>query len=309
MITEVPGVLVGHWSDPVGRTGCTVVIFPEGAVASGEVRGGAPGTREWELLDPGRLVSHVDAVVLCGGSAFGLAACDGVVRWCEEHGRGFPTGAGPVPIVVGAVLYDLGVGDPKARPGPDAGYAACATAAGSGVATGQVGAGTGATVAKWRGPEAVQPGGVGGAALADAGLVVGALFAVNASGQLLDPTGPPPPWPGWRGDRQATQAPGGPGPSSALSATTIGVVATNARLEKSHCRLLAESAHDGMARALEPVHTRYDGDAVVAAATGGVEAPLEQVRLMAARATTLAIRDAVGQRPGEEGRGPGGTLR
>ncbi|MBO0714936.1 MAG: P1 family peptidase, partial [Acidimicrobiales bacterium] len=160
MITDVPGVLVGHWTDPVGRTGCTVVLLPEGTVASGEVRGGAPGTREWDLLHPGRLVSQVDAVVLCGGSAFGLAACDGVVRWCEEHGRGFPTPVGPVPIVVGAVLFDLGVGDPKARPGPDAGYAACATAAAGGVATGRVGAGTGATVAKWRGPEAVQPGGV-----------------------------------------------------------------------------------------------------------------------------------------------------
>jgi L-aminopeptidase/D-esterase-like protein len=307
LITDVPGVLVGHWTDPVGRTGCTVVLLPEGTVASGEVRGGAPGTREWELLDPGRLVSHVDAVVLCGGSAFGLAACDGVARWCEEHGRGFPTAAGPVPIVVGAVLYDLGVGDPKARPGPDAGYAACATAAGSGVATGRVGAGTGATVAKWRGPQAVQPGGVGGAALADAGLVVGALFAVNASGQLLDPTGPPPPWPAWRDDRQGTPRLGGLG--SPLSSTTIGVVATNARLEKSHCRLLAESAHDGMARALEPVHTRYDGDAVVAAATGGVDAPLELVRLLAARATTLAIRAAVGEGPSEEGVGPGGTLR
>lgn len=292
MITAVPGVLVGHWSDPVGRTGCTVVLFPEGTVASGEVRGGAPGTREWELLHPDRLVSGIDAVVLCGGSAFGLAACDGVARWCEERGRGFATRAGRVPIVVGAVLYDLGVGDPRSRPGPEAGYAACQAASDSAVATGQVGAGTGATVAKWRGPAAARPGGVGGAALRHGDLVVGGLFVLNAFGQLLDPLGPPPPWPA----EAPTEAPGSP-----ISSTTIGVVATNARLNKAECRLLAQSAHDGMARALEPVHTRYDGDAVVAAATGrqaeggvgrGVDAPLEQVRMLAARVTTAAIRAA-----------------
>jgi L-aminopeptidase/D-esterase-like protein len=304
LITEVPGVLVGHWSDRVGRTGCTVVLFPEGTVASGEVRGGAPGTREWDLLHPDRLVSRVDAVALCGGSAFGLSACDGVARWCEEHGRGFPTRAGPVPIVVGAVLYDLGVGDARARPGPEAGYAAAAAASAGVVATGQVGAGTGATMAKWRGPAATRPGGVGGAALRADELVVGALFAVNAFGQLLDPSGPPPPWPApSRPDAPGPDAPGpdpgAPGPIGwPLSSTTIGVVATNVRLDKSQCRLVAESSHDGMARALEPVHTRYDGDAVVAAATRAMEAPLEQVRLLAARATTLAIRAAVGQGPG-----------
>jgi L-aminopeptidase/D-esterase-like protein len=305
LITEVPGVLVGHWSDPVGRTGCTVVVLPDGTVASGEVRGGAPGTREWDLLHPDRLVSRVDAVVLCGGSAFGLAACDGVVRWCEEQGRGFPTRAGPVPIVVGAVLYDLGVGDARARPGPDAGYSAAASAAAVGVATGPVGAGTGATVAKWRGPAAVQPGGVGGAALQNDALIVGALFAVNAFGQLLDPTRPPPRWPAsGRGDPLGPDVPGWP-----LSSTTIGVVATNARLAKSHCRLVAESAHDGMARALEPVHTRYDGDAVVAAATGAVDAPLEQVRLLAARATTLSIRAALDEAPSGGATGGRGTIR
>jgi L-aminopeptidase/D-esterase-like protein len=305
LITEVPGVLVGHWSDPVGLTGCTVVVLPEGTVASGEVRGGAPGTREWDLLHPDRLVSRVDAVALCGGSAFGLAACDGVVRWCEEQGRGFPTRAGPVPIVVGAVLYDLGVGDARARPGLEAGYAAAAAAAADGVTTGRVGAGTGATVAKWRGPAAAKPGGVGGAALRSEALIVGALFAVNAFGQLLDPTDPPPRWPvSRRGDPSGPDAEAWP-----LSSTTIGVVATNARLGKSHCRLVAESAHDGMARALEPVHTRYDGDAVVAAATGAVDAPLEQVRMLAARVTTLSIRAALDEVPSGGATGPGGTIR
>src|SRR5207245_9979679 len=126
VITDVPGVRVGHWTDAVARTGCTVVLFPAGTVASGEVRGGAPGTREWALLAPERLVARVDAVVLSGGSAFGLAACDGVMRFCEERGMGFPTPAGVVPIVVGAVVYDLAVGDASVRPGPDEGYAACA---------------------------------------------------------------------------------------------------------------------------------------------------------------------------------------
>src|SRR5207302_7774520 len=128
MITEVPGVRVGHWTDEVARTGCTVVLFPDATVASGEVRGGAPATREWDLLAPGRLVRRVDAVVLSGGSAFGLAACDGVMRFCEERGMGFPTAAGPVPIVVGAALFDLLVGDASVRPGPAEGYAACVAA-------------------------------------------------------------------------------------------------------------------------------------------------------------------------------------
>src|SRR5579862_1306693 len=153
MITAVPGVRVGHWTDEVARTGCTVVLLPAATTASGEVRGAAPGTREWALLEPGRSVDRVNAVVLTGGSAFGLASCDGVVRWCEERGVGHPTSAGPVPIVVGMVLFDLGVGDPARRPGAAEGYAA-SVAARSGreaIGTGRVGAGTGATIAKWRG--------------------------------------------------------------------------------------------------------------------------------------------------------------
>ncbi|HLY84517.1 MAG TPA: P1 family peptidase, partial [Acidimicrobiales bacterium] len=184
MITAVPGVRVGHWSDPGARTGCTVVLFPAGTVASGEVRGGAPGTREWALLAPERTVARLDAVVLAGGSAFGLAACDGVVRWCEERGIGFPTGAGPVPIVVGAVIFDLMVGDPAVRPGASAGYAACVSATTGEVSTGSVGAGTGATVGKWRGPDGVKPGGIGSAVHHSGRLVVGALVAVNAFGDV-----------------------------------------------------------------------------------------------------------------------------
>ena len=281
MITDVAGVRVGHWSDEVARTGCTVTLFPAGTVASGEIRGGAPGTREWALLAPERLVDRVDAVVLAGGSAFGLAACDGVMRWCEERGLGFPTPAGPVPIVVGAVLFDLAVGDPSVRPGPEAGYAACTAAAPGPVEMGAVGAGTGATVAKWRGRGQARPGGVGSASRRDGDLVVGALVAVNAFGEVLGPG----------------QSPGRAGPVDTTRAfagesTTLGVVATNARLDKVGCLLVAQSAHDGLARVVDPVHTSVDGDAVVAAATGGVAAAVDRVRALAAGAVEDAVRSA-----------------
>src|SRR5438477_965707 len=161
MITDVPGVRVGHWTDPVARTGCTVALLPAGTVASGEVRGGAPATREWDLLSPERRVMHIDAVVLSGGSAFGLAAADGAMRFCAERGMGHPTAAGPVPIVVGASLFDLMVGDGGVRPGPEEGYAACVAATDGQFALGPVGAGTGATVGMWLGPDLARPGGMG----------------------------------------------------------------------------------------------------------------------------------------------------
>jgi L-aminopeptidase/D-esterase-like protein len=274
VLTDVPGVRVGHWTDATARTGCTVVLFPAGTTASGEVRGGAPGTRELELLAPDRLVDRVDAVVLSGGSAFGLAACDGVVRWCEERGMGFPTPAGPVPIVVGAVLFDLLVGDPAVRPGADAGYAACVAATDGPYDVGAVGAGTGATVGKWSGSP--RPAGIGTASIRQGDLAVAALFAVNAYGDLA---GAPPP---------AEWAAGSP-----FTNTTIGVVATTASLDKVGCLLVAQSAHDGLARALVPAHTSVDGDAVVAASVGLAEAPVDLVRHLAAQVTAQAIRLAV----------------
>lgn len=270
----IPGVRVGHWTDPVAQTGCTVVLFPAGTVASGEVRGGAPGTREFALLAPEKLVARVDAVVLSGGSAFGLAACDGVVRWCEERGIGFPTPAGPVPIVVGAVLYDLMVGDPGVRPDAAAGYAAC-EAASEAFEVGRVGAGTGATVGKWRGEEP-RPAGLGAAEESHGDVRVSAVVAVNAWGDVLG------------AERPAPVEPAVP-----FGNTTIGVVATNARLDKVQCLLVAQSGHDGLARALEPAHAVSDGDVLVAAATGDVEAPVEVVRLLAARAVERAIRSAL----------------
>jgi L-aminopeptidase/D-esterase-like protein len=280
MITDVPGVTAGHWTDERALTGCTAVLFPEGTRASGEVRGGAPATREWELLAPERTVERIDAVLLCGGSAFGLAACDGAMRFCEEAGRGVPTPAGPVPIVVGAAIFDLPVGDASVRPGAPEGYRACAAAqAGEPPAEGRVGAGTGATVGKWRAEP--RPAGLGMATERDGDLVVSALAVVNAWGDLRDPDAPPPP---------AATAPPFP-----LGSTTLAVVATNAELTKLDCLRVAQSGHDGFARAIEPAHTAFDGDAVVAAATGAVTADPERVRMLAAHAVEAAIRKSLRQ--------------
>jgi L-aminopeptidase/D-esterase-like protein len=280
----VEGVAVGHWTDAVGRTGCTVVVLPPGTVASGEVRGGAPATREFALLDPLRSVAEVDAVVLAGGSAFGLAAADGVVAGLEADGRGFETRAARVPIVVAMAIYDLAQGDAAARPDAAAGRAAYAAAALGPVELGAVGAGTGATVGKWRGPDAARPGGIGGAAERIDGLVVACLVVVNAVGDIGDVGAP--------ADREALAAYGAdpltdPPPGEA---TTVALVLTNARLEKAGCHLVAQGAHDGFARAIFPVHTRADGDAVVVAATGEVDAPLDRVRALAVLVVERAIR-------------------
>lgn len=281
----VGGVEVGHWTDDVARTGCTVVRLPPDTVASGEVRGGAPASREFALLDPTRLVAGVDAVVLSGGSAFGLAAADGVMRVLEAEGRGFPTSAGPVPIIVGLALYDLAVGSADVRPDAAAGEAA-ARAAGTEVATGSVGAGRGAMVGKWRGREHARPGGIGIVNVSRGDLQLTAIVANNAAGDLADDettaaviAGTYDKWP----DRDAAE------PN-----TVIGVVVTNARADKVGCRLVAEGAHDGLARAITPPHMRSDGDAFVAAATGLVDAHIDDVRLLAVLAVEKAVRESVG---------------
>jgi len=278
VITDVPGIRVGHWTHPEAQTGCTVILFPDGTVASGEVRGGAPATREFDLLSPERIVDRLDAVVLTGGSAFGLAAADGVMRWCAEEGSGFATGAGPVPIVVAMALFDLLVGDGSVRPGAVEGYAACSDAGTGHVQVGRIGAGAGATIGKWRGREQARPGGLGSATVRDGELVVSALIALNAVGDIDDggePSWPPPPPEGVFG---------------AGENTTIGVVVTNAKLDKVGCLLVAQGGHDGLARALMPSHARGDGDAIVAAATGGVDALVDHVRFLAVRAAERAIR-------------------
>jgi L-aminopeptidase/D-esterase-like protein len=277
VIVDVAGVQIGHWTDPEARTGCTVVLLPEAAVASGEVRGGAPATRETDLLDPTRMVTAVDAVLLTGGSAFGLAAADGVAAWLEERGRGFATAAGPVPIVVALGLYDLAVGDPSVRPGPEHGRLACEAASGADpLAIGAVGAGTGATIDKVLGVEHRRPGGLVTASVAAGDATVVAVVAVNAYGQVLA-----------AGQRPAPAVP--VGADHPFSNTTIGVLLTDARLDKVGCHLLAQGAHDGLARAVDPAHTRVDGDAFVAVATGSVAADLDQLRAAAARAVTDAV--------------------
>lgn len=281
-VTEVGGVRVGHWTDTAAQTGCTVVLFPEGTVASGEVRGGAPAAREMALLEPSRTVQRIDAVVLTGGSAYGLASADGVMRFCEERGMGFPTAGAVVPIVVALGLYDLAVGDGSVRPGPDEGYAACETATAGAVEVGRVGAGTGATIAKWQGRDHARPGGLGSALLRHGDLVVAALVAVNAYGDILEPGDDTPRVP--RPPIETAEA--------AFANTTIGVIVTNAMLTKPECLLVAQSGHDGMSRALSPAHSTADGDALIAAATGVVAAEVEPVRSLAAVVVERAIRSA-----------------
>lgn len=286
----VAGVEVGHWTDAEARTGCTVVVLPPGTVASGEVRGGAPATREFALLAPERLVDCVDAVVLTGGSAFGLAACDGVMEALEAEGRGFAAPHGPVPIVVGMALYDLGVGDPAVRPGAAAGRAAAANRSPT-VPTGRVGAGAGATVSKWRGRDRAAAAGLGAAAVRRGPLTVTALVAANAAGD---------PDPGPLAEITAGTFTDWPAPNrradhpDALANTSLVVVVTNAALDKTGCFWAAQGGHDGLARSFVPAHTRIDGDAVVAAATGEVEATVDEVRLLATAAVAAACQNAVG---------------
>ena len=282
MITDVTGIRVGHWTNREARTGCTVVLPPPGTVASGEIRGGAPAERDFALLAPDRTVPGIDAVAIAGGSVFGLAAGDGVARWCEERGLGFETPGGRVPIVVGMAIFDLMTAEPGVRPTADAGYEAAAAASDGALETGRVGAGTGAAVGAWGGPDRVRPGGLGSASERHGDVVVGALMVVNAFGQPIRGGERLPFEPGY-------EAPFAGGPSRN---TTVGVIATNARLDKTGCFLTAQSGHDGIARAIEPAHTSFDGDALVGFATGATEAAVDIVRALAARAVERAVHQA-----------------
>lgn len=297
-ITDVPGIRIGHWSDRAARTGCTVVLLPpEGAVASCEVRGSAPGTRETDLLRPGKTVERVHAICLCGGSAFGLAAADGVMRYLRERKIGVEVAAARVPIVPAAVIFDLAAGSGGAYPGPDEGYAACVDAERGALSPeGQVGAATGATVGKLLGRKHAVPGGLGTASvrLPD-GTVVGALAVVNAVGDVVDAqgrivagaSGPAGPIDAW------TALLGGKQPDAGPLNTTLGVVATDARLDKTQCRQLAELGHDGLAMAIRPVHTRSDGDTVFALSTGDRQADPLRLGVAATEALRRAIERAV----------------
>ena len=276
-ITDVAGIEVGHFTDPRRPTGCSVVIAREGAVAGVDVRGAAPGTRETDLLAPGNLVEQVHAIMLAGGSAWGLEAATGAVRWLEEHGVGLDVGVGRLPLVPAAVLFDLHVGDMKVRPDAAAGYAACAAATREPPAEGNVGAGAGAVVGKMFGLQHAMKGGVGTASVTVAGVTVGALIACNAVGDVVDPdTGRP--LAGARAadgltlrdTRHALLRGEPPHPLLAGSNTTIGVIATDARLTKVQAQRLAVAGHDGLARSINPVHTMSDGDTLFTLATGHV---------------------------------------
>lgn len=308
-ITDVEGISVGHYTDRVRGTGCTVVLCEGGAVGGVDVRGGAPGTRETDALRPTNLVSQAHAVLLTGGSAFGLDAASGVVRYLAERGIGYPAGRIHVPIVPAAVLFDLGIALYGAHPRADDGYAACLTASSDAVEVGSVGVGVGATVAKALGRERAVMGGVGAASVdIGGGLVVGALMAVNALGGIYDPSngaliaGP-------RNDeggmvdpmRDLTSNPRVHAMESVGENTTIGVVATNVALTKEQANRLASIAHDGLALSVRPAHTMLDGDAIFALATGTLGRTEDMLRLGAAaalcvsRAIMQAVRCASGR--------------
>ena len=317
--TDIHGLAVGHYTDLQAHTGCTVVLCPPGTVGGVDVRGAAPGTRETDLLNPVNSVPFVNAVLLSGGSAFGLDAASGVMRWLEERGEGVQIKEFCIPIVPGAVIFDLLIGDGRVRPRPEDGYAACEAAqAGAGLEPlqGNVGAGAGATVGKVFGSELAMKGGLGCAALKVGEFTVGALVVCNALGDVIDPQ---------CGqivagarkhaqsleflDIQSEQLNGRSSASSLTQPghnTTIGVIATDAKLSKVQATRLAQVAHDGLARSIRPVHTPMDGDTLFALATGQVLAPVDMMLLstLAAEVTTMAVLNAVraaqGVRCGEQ---------
>ncbi len=285
-ITDVPGIRVGHWSDAQSLTGCTVIVPPYPNTAACDIRGAAPGTRETALLGPGMAVQQIDALVLTGGSAFGLAAADGVVQRLATAGRGHPTPAGPVPIVPAAVIFDLTVGEPVAPTAVD-GAAAFDVAGTAPVVGGSVGAGMGATVGKWRG--LVIPAGIGSHALRVGDFTVGALVVLNAVGDVFTLEG--------EALTGGSPAPDAPSPPPAPGAnTTLVVVATDARLPRDLLSRLAVRAHDAMGACIRPAHTRYDGDVCFALSCGGIDglAALDALSEASFVATARAIEHAAG---------------
>ena len=299
-ITDVPGIMAGHYTDTRRPTGCTVILTPEGAVCGVDVRGSAPGTREIALLDPVNTVQKVHAVVLSGGSAFGLDTASGVMQYLEEKNIGFPTGNGVVPIVPAAILYDLGLGDPRIRPDSESGYKACQAASSETLAEGNFGAGAGATVGKMFGSKFAMKSGIGTASFKIEDMVVAAVVAVNAVGDVIDPTTGKI-IAGARNEkgfinaaeqiktRKLTRFKAAAGEN-----TTIGIVATNVKLNKTEATKVAQMAHDGLARSINPVHLTMDGDTIFALSTGKVEYPnLSQVGALAAEAMAAAVNRAV----------------
>jgi len=302
-ITDVPGIKVGHYTDSDAATGCTVIICEEGVVAGVDVRGSAPGTRETDPLRPMSLGGKAHAILLSGGSAFGLDAAAGVMRYLEERGCGFDVGVARVPIVPAAILFDLRLGSSEVRPGPEEGYKACLNASSGPVAEGCVGAGTGATVGKILGPERMTKSGLGTASQKVGDITIGAIVAVNAFGDVVDPetgkviAGPRDIEQG--GFLSTMEIMKGLAMSPVPTNTVIGVVATDASLDKEQVNKVAQMAHDGLARAVYPAHTMFDGDAIFAIATGK-EGPADVTTLgaIAAEVVATAIVRAVRQAEG-----------
>lgn len=295
-ITDVDGIKVGHFTDSRRPTGCTVIFHEDGIVAGVDVRGAAPATRETDALSPLNLVDRIQGIVLSGGSAFGLDAAAGVMRWMEEHGKGFPFGGAFIPVVPAASVFDLIVGDPKIRPNADSGYKACENAKSGPIEEGTAGAGAGCTVGKAGGGKPMK-GGIGTSSIKlPDGIVVGAIVAVNCGGDVIDPktgkivaAGRTADGKGFQFAIEAYRS--GRGVTRARENSTIGVVATNALFNKTEMTKIAQMAHDGLARTINPVHTMNDGDALFAISTGSssVRANLSAIGALAAEAVSEAV--------------------
>lgn len=302
-ITDVSGIRVGHFTDNRRPTGCTVILTESGAVAGVDVRGAAPGTRETDLLDPKNLVQQVHAILLSGGSAFGLDAATGVMKFLEARGIGYDVGVAKVPIVPAAILFDLTVGDANVRPDAAAGYQACNNASDQLVTEGNVGAGAGATVGKLFGMSRAMKGGLGTASIKlPLGITVGAIVAVNAVGDVFEPSTNKllagvrtPDGKKLLGTMEAIMSGEALPPVLGGTNTTIGVVAVDVQLDKAQCQKIAQMAHDGLARTINPVHTMYDGDTIFALSTGksAVTVDVTLLGLLAAEVMAQAVNRAI----------------
>ncbi|HTY38154.1 MAG TPA: P1 family peptidase, partial [Bacteroidota bacterium] len=304
MLTAVPGIKVGHETNREALTGCTVILCPPGTKASCEVRGNSPGSRELALLAPEKSVQEVHAILLTGGSAFGLSAADGVMRWLSERSIGYQTPWAKVPIVPAAVVFDLNIGSSNVRPDSSSGYRACEAAREGAFEEGSVGAGTGTTVGKWKGLEHCMKGGVGSSSRNLSGLIVAAIAVVNAVGDVLNPdgsvlAGARNPAGGFFGEIEEHR-PLLRGKVLEDTNTTLVVVATNARFSKLELLRISQRMHDGMARAIVPAHTSFDGDVSFALSCGQLAADLDLVSELAAQVTAEAIRRAVETARGTE---------
>lgn len=299
-ICDVPGIKVGHAQNDIGGTGCTVILSDNPMVCGVDVAGGGPGTRETDALNPVNLIQNIHGLYLGGGSAYGLSGADGVMRWCEENKLGYDVGSGVVPIVPSAVLFDLPVADFHARPNPDMGYQACLNATYQEKRCGNIGAGTGASVGKTRGMDFAMKGGLGTASLKFNDLVIGAIVAVNCLGDVIDPST------GkiiagmlredktdFAGTINVYKDIAQKGLNLKMSNTTIGAIATNAKLNKAQAQKVSMMAHDGYARVINPIHTLHDGDTIFTLSTGSVKADISILGALAAEVMATAVLEAV----------------